>query len=71
MRVVLYIFCSTAIILVFEFPCTTVSSTPASCHPELQKFHLAFYFIIVSFSTVRLNARCKPHYGIVMTQYLR
>ena len=51
-KVLLYILSTAALILAIEFPCISLASAPSRCSGELQSFHLAVYFVVVTLATV-------------------
>lgn len=55
LRVVLFICSAAALVLALEFPCEALKPpddrTNNSCSPDLQRFHVALYFLIVTLST--------------------
>lgn len=53
-RIILYILCSASLMMFFEYPCVGLYPEDADsrCNSDFQRFHLAFYYVICTFSTV-------------------
>lgn len=53
-KILLFICSAAALVLALEFPCAAVAPADlvAGCTTQLQRFHIAVYFLVVSLSTV-------------------
>jgi len=52
-RVLIYVFATATIVMWIEYPCISFYPSDTSvCNLELQQFHMALYFVVVTLSTV-------------------